>query len=107
MQDLPLDLVAAALRSATAAFKIAAPAVGPTVFRMQKAHAMRQRIWSVLAAGTCILAATVASAQQGPEDATLAYPNVSLSFTPAYLADDLGLFAKHGLRLKALSITGP
>src|SRR5437667_398841 len=41
------------------------------------------------------------------EDVSLAYPNVALTFSAAYLGEDLGLFTKHGLKLKPLSIAGP
>ena len=44
-----------------------------------------------------------AGAQQGGmEDATLAIPNVALTFAPGYLAEDWGLFAKQGLNLKSV-----
>ena len=36
----------------------------------------------------------------------MAVPNVALTFAPGYLAEDLGLFAKHGLNLKSVVITG-
>jgi ABC-type nitrate/sulfonate/bicarbonate transport system substrate-binding protein len=41
------------------------------------------------------------------EDATLVYPNVALTFSAAYVAEDLGLFAKQGVRIKSLMIAGP
>src|SRR5262245_9323675 len=41
------------------------------------------------------------------EEASLAYPNLAFTFTAAYVAEDIGLFAKHGLKLKPLSISGP
>ena len=44
--------------------------------------------------------------QAGTEDAVLAVPNVALTFAPGYLAEDLGLFAKHGLNVKSVVITG-
>ena len=47
-----------------------------------------------------------APAQQ-PEDITFAYPNIALTFSAAYLAEDKGFFAKHGLRVKGLLISGP
>ena len=40
------------------------------------------------------------------EDATLAIPNVALTFAPGYLAEDWGLFAKQGLNLKSVVIAG-
>src|SRR5258705_1499467 len=42
----------------------------------------------------------------GAENVVLAVPNVALTFAPGYLAEDLGLFAKHGLNLKSVVITG-
>src|SRR5262249_39212163 len=41
------------------------------------------------------------------QEVSLAYPNVAFTFSAAYLAEDLGLFAKHGLRLKPLLVSGP
>jgi NitT/TauT family transport system substrate-binding protein len=52
------------------------------------------------------LAAGSASAQK-MESATLAYPNVALTFSAAYVGEDLGLFAKHGVKLKGQLIRGP
>jgi NitT/TauT family transport system substrate-binding protein len=47
-----------------------------------------------------------ARAQQGTEDVVLAVPNVALTFAPGYLAEDMGLFAKQGLNVKSVVITG-
>jgi NitT/TauT family transport system substrate-binding protein len=52
-----------------------------------------------------ILVAEPAHAQQS-EDVVLAVPNVALTFAPGYLAEDLGLFAKQGLNLKSVVISG-
>jgi len=41
------------------------------------------------------------------EDVSLAYPNIALTFSAAYVAEDTGLFAKHGLKLKPLLVSGP
>jgi ABC-type nitrate/sulfonate/bicarbonate transport system substrate-binding protein len=61
-----------------------------------------------LAVATAALFAALAPARaQDLDDATLAYPNVAFTFAAAYLAEDLGLFTKHGLRLKTLVIAGP
>jgi ABC-type nitrate/sulfonate/bicarbonate transport system substrate-binding protein len=55
----------------------------------------------------CLLSAAPAHAQQGaPEDATLALPGTAMTFVPAYVAEDMGLFAKQGLRVKSVVITG-
>src|SRR5258705_5831345 len=42
----------------------------------------------------------------GAENVVLAVPNVALTFAPGYLAEDLGLFARHGLNVKSVVITG-
>jgi NitT/TauT family transport system substrate-binding protein len=47
-----------------------------------------------------------ARAQQAAENVVLAVPNVALTFAPGYLAEDLGLFAKQGLNVKSVVITG-
>jgi NitT/TauT family transport system substrate-binding protein len=49
-----------------------------------------------------------ARAQQdgGTENVVLAVPNVALTFAPGYLAEDMGLFAKQGLNVKSVVITG-
>ncbi len=55
----------------------------------------------------CLLAGAPLHAQQGaPEDATLALPGTAMTFVPAYVAEDMGLFAKQGLRVKSVVITG-
>jgi NitT/TauT family transport system substrate-binding protein len=75
---------------------------------MQRRSAMRKyATGAIVAIGALVVAATTAPAQQGAEDASLAYPNVAFTFAASYVAEDLGLFAKHGLRLKPLSIAGP
>jgi NitT/TauT family transport system substrate-binding protein len=52
------------------------------------------------------LFAVPAAAQQELHDATFAVPAFSLSFALQYLADDLGLWQKHGLRMKSVLIAG-
>jgi len=39
-------------------------------------------------------------------DVVLANPAISLSFSASYLAEDLGIFGKHGLRVKIMDIPG-
>src|SRR3954453_19145257 len=68
---------------------------------------MRNHAFRTIVAGAFVVAATAVRAQQGVEDTSLAYPNVAFTFAASYVAEDLGLFAKHGLRLKPLSIAGP
>jgi NitT/TauT family transport system substrate-binding protein len=48
----------------------------------------------------------LARAQDTAENVVLAVPNVALTFAPGYLAEDWGLFAKHGLNVKSVVITG-
>jgi NitT/TauT family transport system substrate-binding protein len=43
---------------------------------------------------------------QALEDVTMAVPGTSFTFGAGYVAEDLGLFTKHGLRVKAIVITG-
>jgi sulfonate transport system substrate-binding protein len=53
------------------------------------------------------LAAISAAAQQPKlEEAVMAVPVVSLSFSLGYLADDLNLWEKHGVRIKTVQISG-
>jgi NitT/TauT family transport system substrate-binding protein len=40
------------------------------------------------------------------EDVTMAIPGTSFTFGAGYIAEDLGLFTKHGLRVKSIVITG-
>ncbi|HXQ51416.1 MAG TPA: ABC transporter substrate-binding protein [Stellaceae bacterium] len=46
------------------------------------------------------------SAQPALKDVTMAVPAYSLTFVLGYLADDLGLWAKHGLAVKSVQIAG-
>lgn len=58
-------------------------------------------------AGFCALAVPQVSADTAPlQDAILALPTFSLTFSHAYLAEDLGLFEKHGARVKLVEISG-
>jgi NitT/TauT family transport system substrate-binding protein len=62
-----------------------------------------------LIAAACVLIAGLpepARAQEATENVVLAVPNVALTFAPGYLAEDWGLFAKHGLNVKSVVITG-
>ena len=65
-----------------------------TIFRLVSAAAM-----------ACLLAPG-AQAQEKLHDATFAVPAFSLSFALHYLADDLGLWQKHGLNMKSVLIAG-
>jgi NitT/TauT family transport system substrate-binding protein len=56
-----------------------------------------------------VMAAVAQSVHAQPassENVVLAVPNVALTFTPGYLAEDWGLFAKHGLNVKSVVIAG-
>ena len=68
---------------------------------------MRKPIFGAAAAVAALLSALgPAPAQQDAEDVTLAYPNVAFTFATSYIAEDLGLFAKRGLRVKPVVIAG-
>jgi NitT/TauT family transport system substrate-binding protein len=67
---------------------------------------MRYRLIGSCTALALALGAGAASAESR-QGATLAYPNIALTFSAAYVAEDLGLFAKEGVRLKGQLIRGP
>ena len=52
------------------------------------------------------LAATSAAAQPALQDIVIAMPNFTFTSTPNFIADELGLWAKHGLRVKIIQIAG-
>jgi ABC-type nitrate/sulfonate/bicarbonate transport system substrate-binding protein len=62
----------------------------------------------ILAIGAVFVALTQSIQAQpaSSENAVLAVPNVALTFAPGYLAEDWGLFAKHGLNVKSVVIAG-
>jgi ABC-type nitrate/sulfonate/bicarbonate transport system substrate-binding protein len=53
-----------------------------------------------------LLAAGPAHAQAPLENVILANPVISLSFSMGYIAEDLGIWAKHGLAVKTIEISG-
>ena len=61
---------------------------------------------AALAAALLLAAPLHAQPGGGAENVVLAVPNVALTFAPGYLAEDLGLFARHGLNVKSVVITG-
>jgi NitT/TauT family transport system substrate-binding protein len=63
---------------------------------------------AVLAAAfAATLAAAPAAAQQGAaEDVIVAVPNFTFTLTPIFVADEVGLWAKHGLRFKMIQVSG-
>src|SRR5262249_12827797 len=80
-------------------FAYAAAKIGARPFR--GAAMRRQAIGLTLALGVLLPEAALG------QEVSLAYPNVAFTFSAAYLAEDLGLFSKHGLKLKPLLISGP
>ena len=65
---------------------------------------MRRPLIALVLAGALVPAA--APAQQA-DDITFAYPNIALTFSAGYLAEDRGFYAKNGLKVKGLVIAGP
>jgi len=59
-----------------------------------------------LAAIALIASISQPARAQDIDNVVLAVPNVALTFAPGYLAEDWGLFAKHGLAVKSVVITG-
>src|SRR5499426_2349408 len=60
-----------------------------------------------VALATAALAVTPAAAQTAKvEDGVMAVPVVGLAFSLGYLADDLNLWEKHGVRIKTVQISG-
>ena len=61
----------------------------------------------ILIAALALSSTTPAHAQQGKlEEAVMALPVASLSFSMTYLADDLNLWEKHGVKIKTVEISG-
>jgi hypothetical protein len=54
----------------------------------------------VTAAAACMFAQAPARAQGAPDDVTIAVPNITFNLTATFIADELGLWGKHGLRFK-------
>jgi NitT/TauT family transport system substrate-binding protein len=66
---------------------------------------MKMRL--ALAATLLTLAAMPVAAQPAPlQDVIIAMPNFTFTSTPNFIADELGLWAKHGLRVKVIQIAG-
>jgi ABC-type nitrate/sulfonate/bicarbonate transport system substrate-binding protein len=63
-----------------------------------------RRALAGLAAALALGAAPLAA--QPVEDVTMAVPAVGFPFVAGYVADGLGLWAKHGLRVKTITIAG-
>jgi NitT/TauT family transport system substrate-binding protein len=61
----------------------------------------------VLAAAVIVtLTAAPLAAQPALQDIIIAMPNFTFTSTPNFIADELGLWAKHGLRVKIVQIEG-
>ena len=66
---------------------------------------MQMRMIGLVSVASVILGATASNAQPG-EEIILADPAFSLTFSAGYIATDLGLWQKHGIRVKTVAITG-
>jgi NitT/TauT family transport system substrate-binding protein len=67
----------------------------------------RRAIHAALAAVVMALATAPLGAQPAAlEDITIAMPNFTFTSTPNFIADELGLWAKYGLRVKIIQIAG-
>jgi NitT/TauT family transport system substrate-binding protein len=68
---------------------------------------MRRSTLIAAVLATAALAATPAAAQTAKvEEGVMAVPVVGLAFSLGYLADDLNLWEKHGVRIKTVQISG-
>ncbi|MBX9776329.1 MAG: ABC transporter substrate-binding protein [Xanthobacteraceae bacterium] len=65
---------------------------------------MRRPLLALILAG--VFAPVSAPAQQA-DNITFAYPNIALTFSASYIAEDRGFYAKNGLNVKGLVIAGP
>ena len=61
---------------------------------------------SLALAAFCLVTAPLKAEEAKLTDVVLANPAISLSFSASYLAEDLGIFTKHGLRVKIMDIPG-
>ena len=61
---------------------------------------------AVLAVTGLLLAVAAPARGQAPEETTLAVPALSLTFSSTFLAEELGLWDKEGLRVKISTVTG-
>jgi NitT/TauT family transport system substrate-binding protein len=65
-----------------------------------------RRLPVVIAACILVAAAPVRAQSAKLQDITLALPAFSLSFSAEYLAEDMGLYEKHGLKAKVVELPG-
>src|SRR6478672_4905848 len=61
---------------------------------------------ALTAAAILALATAPAAAQPALQDIVIAMPNFTFTSTPNFIAEELGLWAKHGLRVKIIQIAG-
>ena len=68
---------------------------------------MKRAVHAAVAAVVLALATAPLEAQPAAlEDITIAMPNFTFTSTPNFIADELGLWAKYGLRVKIIQIAG-
>src|SRR3569832_217859 len=67
---------------------------------------MRAFKLAMLAVTSMVAAGPVRAQQAASDEATLALPGTAMTFAPIYVAEDMGLFAKQGLRVKSVVISG-
>ena len=65
---------------------------------------MRRLLFALVLTGVLLPAAAPA---QPADEVTFAYPNIALTFSAGYLAEDRGFYAKNGVRVKGILIQGP
>ena len=64
------------------------------------------RITAVSAMLLFVAGPSHAQQRAAPEEVVMAVPGVALTFSAGYIAEDLGLFDKHGVRVKSVVIAG-
>src|SRR5689334_14042738 len=68
---------------------------------------MKHELRPALAAATILALATAPlAAQPALQDIIISMPNFTFTSTPNFVAEELGLWAKHGLRVKIIQIAG-
>ena len=64
------------------------------------------RALAALALAVCLLGARAPARAQAPEETTLAVPAFSLTFGSTFVAEELGLWEREGLRVKVSTVAG-
>jgi len=67
---------------------------------------MKRAARPILLATILAIAGAPATAQPALQDIVIAMPNFTFTSTPNFIAEELGLWAKHGLRVKIIQIAG-